>query len=304
VSELPLPLSPADCDITDFPFMPMEIHRLFNSEFHARSDDAAWRAGITLWLKSFHQVPAGSVPDDDVSLARLAEMGRDVKAWRKIRDQAMYGWIKCSDGRFYHPVVAEKAAEAWTGKKAQRARTAKARLHNLLGKLAKSSDTLDCAGIETSVQNVLQEMSQYLSQEEMKAVTSSVTESVTEAKRKREGKGKGQGINSVPDGTGAGAPKSAEQMTKDELWTVGKSLLVQAGMAGAQCGSFVGKLCKDYGDEIVLAVVRETVVQRPADPASFMKALCQQRKGEKPNRQEAQELRNRSVADELAREAT
>lgn len=55
---LPRPLTPADSDLRDFPYMPIDIARLFGSEFHARSDDAAWRAGVTLWLKSFHQVPA------------------------------------------------------------------------------------------------------------------------------------------------------------------------------------------------------------------------------------------------------
>ena len=38
----------------------IRINRLFGSSFHARASDAEWRAGVTLWLKSFHQVPAGS----------------------------------------------------------------------------------------------------------------------------------------------------------------------------------------------------------------------------------------------------
>ncbi len=306
MSEFPAPLSPPDCDLRDFPFMPVDIQRLFNSEFHARTDDAAWRAGVTLWLKSFHQVPSGSVPDDDVSLARLAELGRDVKGWRRIREMALYGWVKCSDGRLYHPVVAEKAAEALAGKKSQRARTAKARLQALLTRLSKTSDTLDCVNIEASIQNLLGDMSQYLSQAENDAISQSVTDSVTEAKRKREGKGEGKGegkINSVPDGTGGPPPKSPDDMTKDEIWAVGKSLLVQAGMPGAQCGSFIGKLAKDYGEIITLDAVRATVIERPADPAAFLKAVCQRRKGEKPNRQESIEQRNRAVAEQLAGES-
>lgn len=305
LNPLPAPLSPPDCDLREFPFMPVYIQRLFNSEFHARVSDAAWRAGVTLWLKSFHQVPSGSLPDDDISLTRLAELAKDVKGFRKIKDQALYGWIKCSDGRFYHPVVAAAAAEALAGKKAQRAKTAKARLGALLARLSKSSDILDIAGMETSVQTVLQELSQHLSQTEMATVTASVTESVTESKRKREGKGQGQGqgINTVPDGTGVPPVKSVASMTKDEIWTVGKSLLIAAGMPGAQCGSFVGKLCKDYGDAIVLDVVRAAVIERPADPASYMKKLAQMRKGEVPNRQEALEAKNRAVAAELAGEA-
>ncbi len=113
---LPEPLMPADCDLRDFQFMPLDIARLFGSEFHARASDGEWRAGVTLWLKSYHQVPAASLPDDDVALARLAEYGRDLSSWHGVKEGALHGWIKCSDGRLYHPVVAEKALEGWLQK--------------------------------------------------------------------------------------------------------------------------------------------------------------------------------------------
>jgi hypothetical protein len=308
VNELPDPLTPVDCDLRDFPFMPLDIQRLFNSEFHARSNDAEFRAGFTLWCKSFHQVPAGSVPDDDVSLTRLAELGRDVKTWKKLREGALYGWIKCGDGRWYHPVVVEKVLEAWNGKKAQRARTAKARLQALITRLSQAKDSFDAASIEASIQTLLESLLPLLSQNEFHSVELSVTESMTEAKRKREGKGQGEGqgkVNpSVPDGTGANAPSEPASMTKDELWAAGKSLLTQGGLPAAQCGSFVGKLVKDYGDKIVIDAVRTAVVERPADPASFLKAVCQRIAGERgrPNKQEALEARNRAIAERLAQE--
>lgn len=118
---LPAPLTPPDCDLRSFVYMPVDIIRLFSSEFHAKATDAEWRAGFTLWLKSYHQVPAGSVPDDDVILARMAELGRDVDAWKALRTMALHGWVKCSDGRLYHPTVCEKANEAWTMKIRKRA---------------------------------------------------------------------------------------------------------------------------------------------------------------------------------------
>jgi hypothetical protein len=117
---LPLPLLPASVDLRDFPFMPMESQRLFSSEFHAQATDAEWRAGVTLWLKSFHQVPAASLPDDDIALARLAEFGRNVRSWMRVRRGALRGWMRCADGRLYHRVVAEKALEAWVEKLMQR----------------------------------------------------------------------------------------------------------------------------------------------------------------------------------------
>jgi hypothetical protein len=123
MSDLPAPLIPAEVDLRDFPFMQVDIARLFGSEFHAQATDAEWRAGITLWLKSFHQTPAASIPNDDVAIARLAELGRDVRAWKKIRAGALRGWIECSDGRLYHKVVAAKVIEAWIGKLVQRKRS-------------------------------------------------------------------------------------------------------------------------------------------------------------------------------------
>lgn len=112
----PSPMTPADCDLRDFQFMPLDIARLFGSEFHARASDGEWRAALTLWLKSYHQVPAASLPDDDVALARLAEYGRDLGSWQSVKQGALHGWVKCSDGRLYHPVVAEKVLEGWLQK--------------------------------------------------------------------------------------------------------------------------------------------------------------------------------------------
>jgi hypothetical protein len=83
------PFTPPDCDLQDFPRMMIDIPRLFASEFDATATDSEWRCGVTLWLRSFHQVPAASLPDDDVQLARLCGLGRDVRSWRKSRDGAL-----------------------------------------------------------------------------------------------------------------------------------------------------------------------------------------------------------------------
>lgn len=124
----PLPLTPEGCDLRDFAFMPLDVVRLRDSDFAAISDAEAFRAGLLLWCASWHQVPAASLPDDDVVLARLAGFGRVVKEWQKIREEALHGWVKCSDGRLYHPVIAEKAADAWQSKLLQRWKTECARL--------------------------------------------------------------------------------------------------------------------------------------------------------------------------------
>ena len=99
-------------------------------------------------------------------------------------------------------------------------------------------------------------------------------------------------------------PKPAHDLTKVELWAAGKSILAQQGMPKAQCGSFVGKLVKDYGDTIVIEAVRAAVVQQPADVAQYLKATCQHGFGtRKPiNKQEALEARNRAVGEAWATE--
>lgn len=109
MSDLPAPLTPPDCDLRGMPFMPLDTLRLLDSDFFALATAEEFRTGLVLWCKSWQQVPAGSLPDDDRILAHLSG-ARD--RWCDIRDMSLHGWIKCSDGRLYHPVVAEKAMEA------------------------------------------------------------------------------------------------------------------------------------------------------------------------------------------------
>jgi uncharacterized protein YdaU (DUF1376 family) len=85
---------------------------------------------------------------------------------------------------------------------------------------------------------------------------------------------------SVAKATG-GTPPSAEEMTKAELWSAGKSLLQEQGLPKAQCGSFVGKLVNDYGDDVVVKAVRATVAATPADAKEYLKAACMRMKGER-----------------------
>jgi uncharacterized protein YdaU (DUF1376 family) len=120
VSEISDPLTPADCDLRGLEYMPLLGGHLFGSEFNARANDSEWRAALTLWWAAWCQVPAASLPDDDAALCRFADLGRDLKSWRKLRDGALHGWVKCSDGRLYHPVLAEQALIAWDKRKQDR----------------------------------------------------------------------------------------------------------------------------------------------------------------------------------------
>lgn len=123
--ELPEPLTPADCDLRDFPFMPLDVVRLRDSDLAGHENPEVFRTAVLSWCVSWHQVPAGSLPDDDTKLARLFGFGRDLDGWKAVRHSlgGLYGWIRCSDGRLYHPIVAEKAAEAWDRRKRNKSRT-------------------------------------------------------------------------------------------------------------------------------------------------------------------------------------
>jgi hypothetical protein len=125
--DLPAPLTPPDCDLRNFPYMPLDVVRLRDSDMAAIEDAEAFRSAILLCAAAWHQVPAASLPADEVKQARLAGYGRDVKTFRRtLLAGAMRGWILCDDGRFYHRVVAEKALEAYAAKRKQRSRTAAA----------------------------------------------------------------------------------------------------------------------------------------------------------------------------------
>lgn len=116
------PLTPPDCDLRDFAYMPLDATRLMDSDLFALSTGDEFKAAIALWCKSWLQVPASSLPDDDRVLAHLSGAG---SKWRKVKEMALRGFVRCSDGRLYHPVVAEKANDAWAKKQSYRDRSRK-----------------------------------------------------------------------------------------------------------------------------------------------------------------------------------
>jgi len=164
------PLVPAHIDLRDFPYMPLDVVRLRDSDLAAIATGDGFRAAVMIWCAAWHQIPAASLPDDDRMLARLAGYGRDLEAWKAVKDDALRNFVKCDDGRLYHPTIAEKAREAWEAKVKQRDRTAAARA----ARLAAQSNR-QCDGAQSS--------------DATASVTEPVASSVTESKG-REGKGR------------------------------------------------------------------------------------------------------------------
>lgn len=114
MTNAPDPFTPADCDLRGYDYMPLYGHRLFSSTFDAKATDAEFRAAMRLWWTAYaEQCPSASLPDDDDVLCKSAGFGRDLKAWRKVKERALHGFVKCSDGRYYHAGLAEEAVRTY-----------------------------------------------------------------------------------------------------------------------------------------------------------------------------------------------
>ena len=100
------PMVPADCDVSGSPFTLVVRHTELNSRILNRCSAEGFRTWHVLRLKSIDQRPSGTLPVDDIDLARLADFGRDVDAWMKIKTEALDGWVLCTDSRLHHPDVA------------------------------------------------------------------------------------------------------------------------------------------------------------------------------------------------------
>lgn len=107
--EMPDPLVPPEVDLNGLGFMPMKHLKVLQSTLFVKSTGDEFKAAFALWCTSWTEVPAGSLPDDEQMLETFSRS----KVWTKVRDRALHRWVKCSDGRLYHPVIAELALDAW-----------------------------------------------------------------------------------------------------------------------------------------------------------------------------------------------
>lgn len=123
--ETEVEIEPEDVDVRSFDYMPLDIKILFTSELWLSATDEEKVAAITLWARSWHQVPAASLPSQEAKLAHMAGYGRDLRAWRRVKEMALRGFRMATDGRLYHPVVADFALKAFKGIRAQKGNSAR-----------------------------------------------------------------------------------------------------------------------------------------------------------------------------------
>jgi hypothetical protein len=100
---------------------------LFGSSFYslALANPRAGLAGHKLWWEAWQQCPAGSLPADDATLCRMSDFGADLKSWARVKTIALHGFILCSDGRYYHPLICREAIAAFERRVRERNRKAK-----------------------------------------------------------------------------------------------------------------------------------------------------------------------------------
>jgi Protein of unknown function (DUF1376) len=232
------PLTPADCDLRGLPFMPLDVIRLCDSDLTAISTGDEFKAAVLLWAKSWLQVPAASLPDDDRVLAHLSGTGAK---WRKIKPVAMRGFILCSDGRWYHPIVAEKALEAMKHRDRFREKREQDR--------ERLSDWRD----------------------KKRSSKQSQTQGETPVKRVSDGDGNGPeaGLKRLRQGEGEGhIPLSndngAEPDSDKRFWDGAK------GYLGAKNASLIGKWVRDHGKEETASAITAAQLNRAVNPVEFV----------------------------------
>jgi len=262
--------------------MPLDTVRLLDSDMFALSSGEEFKAAFALWCKSWQQVPAASLPNDDRILAHLSGAGH---RWCDIRDMSLRGWILCSDGRLYHPVVAEKAMEALPRRKeyrdkksndAQRKERERQDRKNLFAAL-KAIGIVPEFNIRTSELRAL-------------AVTHNVTDAsvtdvtpVTNHVTAKTGTGTGTGIySSVAKATAADAaePPSVQVSAETQMWNAGKAFLIKRGVTKTKAGEMLGKWKGQYGVAATIEALGVAELEpNLVDPISFIQGVFRKRQG-------------------------
>lgn len=265
MSDIP-PLVPAEVDLRGLEWMPYYGDRLIRSEFAARVSDAAFRAGHHLWWAAWNGTPAASLPNDDISLARAADLGRDLKAWRRVKAEALHGFIECSDGRLYHKALAPLAIEAWAKRLKERKRKQAWRDAKRGG-----PDTSQDGDKFTAETGTEQSASAGHGQGQGEGHPRSVPRPGTDERRgeDRTGPLRKEERSSVPDGTGAAAPT-----LEAEVYRRGKALL------GAKSGGQITRLRKALKGDDVAAIATLNEASGKQDPAEWIAGVLKRRGAE------------------------
>lgn len=263
MSTLPEPLVPADVDLRDFAFMPLDVLRLRDSDLATLATGEEFKAAVLLWCFAWHQVPAASLPDDDRVLARHSGAGA---GWKNVREEALRGFVLCSDLRFYHPVIAEKAIEAWQKRSvASRKGKAGASARWMRGQCP-SNGTGNGTGNARAMrkQSPSNGTSNAPEQENNEIAGETDATAIAQAMPKN---GKGQGHSS---GTYVPAAVAADDPL-ETIWKTGVQIICATGSKEATARAFLGALCKTHGEAAVAEKIAYLTVHPAADPRGWLR---------------------------------
>lgn len=249
--QLPAPPVPAECDCTDLDGFMLNVERLMASELVALSTHEIVGAAVFLWCRAWKQRPASSLPDDERVLAAYARM--PLSRFRKLRDDVMRGFTKCSDGRFYHRVLAEEAMRAFDRKKAFQTKR-----ETETERLRKWRQQRRGNGVETRFVPEGQDRTGH--HESDLDVTTAPTHSAGPAS---------------PNGAGAPPGESfgfSQSDVKTAIFGAGlRWMMANTGDAEAPCRSFLGLLIRDHGEGNTASVLMAAERVKPVDPRAWMK---------------------------------
>lgn len=265
---LPEPLVPAEVDLRDFDYMPLYGRRLLDSDTWAICDADEKVAALSLWWSSWHEEPAGSLTDNDRVLAKAAGYGVAVKEFLRVKENAMRGWIRCADGRLYHPVVASLALEVWQTKRRKKSENEADRERKRRKRAALSGRTpADCPPEnalkgEGKKDPVASPPPPRAADTPTKPVDL-VAEQPDFLKR------------SKPQETAAAQPQPDESPLdlKAELWRRGVAFLAKHGVAEARARPLIGKWRKLAGDVDVLNALARAEAECASDPIAFIEGV-------------------------------
>lgn len=264
----PTPYVPANADLRDFPAMLLDVVRLRDSSLALKASGDEFMAAVMLWAAAWHQVPAGSLPDDERELAGLARS--DPRKWAKVRAMALRGWVLCSDGRLHHAVIAEKALECWVDK-------LNARISSGMGNAKRWGQTFDRAPLDADLGAAL----------ELLHCLNPKARGLAKVRRHPKpdpapgvvpvglpvgSQEKGREENILP----VGADASPDDPNK-EAWRRGPALLARAGRTSqSSARTLFGKLLRDHALEArdLLPAVVKAEGLGTADPQGYLTAAA------------------------------
>lgn len=246
MTDLPEPLVSPEVDLAKLDGFMLDTVRLLGSELVALSTGDEFKAAVLLWCRAWKQRPACSLPDDDRVLASFAQV--TAAKWKKIRPMALRGFVKCSDGRLYHGVLAADAVRAHKAAE-QRREAIRKRWKKENGKATEQptepirpyygDDTKDGTGRDGTVS-----------------------------------KKDSEPIGSAPDDL------KAIVFGKGLDW-----LAKQSGKNRDSLRSLAGKWCRDYGEAAVIEVFGAAQREGPIDPAAWIERALKLRANGKTNGQ-------------------